>query len=48
MNLGNRNFHAPLAMNQCAFCREEGHWKRDCPKYRSAQHEAARTMGLDE
>lgn len=28
-NLGNR---PPLGKNQCAYCKEEGHWKRECPK----------------
>lgn len=25
-----------LKQNQCAFSREEGHWKRGCPKLKSA------------
>lgn len=22
----------PMGKNQCAYCKEEGHWVRDCPK----------------
>nr|AAL87855.1 group specific antigen [Porcine endogenous retrovirus] len=28
-NLGNRT---PLDKDQCAYCKEKGHWARDCPK----------------
>ncbi|XP_074878289.1 uncharacterized protein LOC142028153 [Buteo buteo] len=53
MNSGNRNFNTPLGVNQCALCREEGHWKRDCPKNEQCskgniQKEVARMMVLDE
>ncbi|XP_037260671.1 uncharacterized protein LOC119155766 [Falco rusticolus] len=47
-NCGNRNFNTPLGINQCALCREEGHWKRDCPKNRNVQQEIAKVMVLDD
>ena len=27
-----------LAKNQCAFCKEQGHWKRDCPKLKEKEN----------
>lgn len=29
---GDRRQRSALQSNQCAYCREEGHWKRECPK----------------
>lgn len=29
-----RSVKPPLRPNQCAYCREVGHWKRECPKQR--------------
>ena len=48
MNYGNQNFNTPLGVNQCAFCKQEGHWKRDCPRNRNAQQEIAKLMVLDD
>lgn len=31
---GGRSARPPLRPNQCAYCREVGHWKRECPKQR--------------
>lgn len=31
-SLGNRRSREPLAKDQCAFCREKGHWVKNCPK----------------
>ncbi|ONK80561.1 uncharacterized protein A4U43_C01F19200 [Asparagus officinalis] len=28
----NRGDHKSVGRNQCAFCKEEGHWKNECPK----------------
>ena len=27
-----RRDHSPLEKDQCAHCREKGHWARECPK----------------
>ena len=27
-----RRDHPPLGKDQCAHCREKGHWARECPK----------------
>lgn len=29
---GGRGGRSPLGPNQCAYCKEEGHWARECPK----------------
>uniref|UniRef100_A0A669Q395 Core shell protein Gag P30 domain-containing protein n=1 Tax=Phasianus colchicus TaxID=9054 RepID=A0A669Q395_PHACC len=31
-------FHPPLDQNQCANCREMGHWWRSCPRLRGRNH----------
>lgn len=32
-NLSNqRGPRSPLGKNQCAYCKEQGHWVKDCPK----------------
>ena len=48
MHCGNRNPNTPLRINQCALCREEGHWKKDCPRNKSASHDLAKVMILDD
>lgn len=32
---GNRK--GPLSKDQCAYCKETGHWRRDCPKRKKKQ-----------
>ena len=29
---GNLDYRTPLDKDQCAYCKEKGHWARDCPK----------------
>ncbi|XP_037228277.1 uncharacterized protein LOC119140782 [Falco rusticolus] len=48
MNCGDRKFNTLLGINQCALCKEEGHWKKDCPRNRSASHDLAKVMVLDD
>ena len=43
-----RKFNTLLGINQCALCKEEGHWKKDCPRNRSAFHDLAKIMVLDD
>ncbi|KAF1469773.1 hypothetical protein FQV08_0004737, partial [Pygoscelis antarcticus] len=45
-SFGNREPNAPLGINQCAYCREKGHWKSDCPQLKTGLQEAARMMTL--
>ena len=33
-NLGNRT---PLDKDQCAYCKEKGHWAKDCPKRKNKE-----------
>lgn len=47
-NFGNRDLNAPLGINQCAYCRENGHWKKDCPQLQTNQQEVVKMMTLDE
>ena len=28
-------FSSPLEKDQCAYCKEEGHWNHECPKKKS-------------
>jgi hypothetical protein len=41
-NRSQRNTEKPISSNQCSWCLKEGHWKKDCQKYKKAKH-AART-----
>lgn len=43
-NLGSRT---PLDKDQCAYCKEKGHWKRECPK-KKREGPARRIMALEE
>lgn len=42
-NVGGRNWYktsfgqTPLGPNQCAYCKQEGHWKNECPHLRKTQ-----------
>ena len=45
---GPRREHPKLNKNQCAYCKEEGHWVKDCPNKRSkAPAEILETEDLD-
>ena len=35
-----------LKKNQCAFCRELGHWKVDCPKFKGKKKESKTEANL--
>lgn len=44
-NLGDR---PPLDKDQCAYCKERGHWKRECPKRQDKRTEAKPILALHE
>ncbi|XP_055267220.1 uncharacterized protein LOC129546355 isoform X2 [Moschus berezovskii] len=39
--------HPPLGKNQCAYCKEEGHWAKECPKKKKRQPKAP-ILAMDE
>ena len=34
----------PLDKNQCAYCKETGHWRKDCPKLKNKLERDAKTL----
>ncbi|KAM1114767.1 hypothetical protein PS1_005441 [Malus domestica] len=38
---GNSKGRKPLEMDECAFCRNKGHWKKDCPKLKTKGKESS-------
>ena len=41
-----RSGYRDLRKNQCAFCREIGHWKVDCPKFKGKKKESKAEANL--
>ncbi|KAM1552053.1 hypothetical protein FF1_044132 [Malus domestica] len=39
---GNSKGRKPLEMDQCAFCRNKGHWKKDCPRLKTKGKESSK------
>ena len=35
----------PLGREQCAYCKEEGHWEKDCPRLKDKKKNYKRKIG---
>ena len=43
-----RSAHRGIRRNQCAFCKEDGHWKAECPKLDRAEKNKGKAVQASE